>query len=417
VRKLWVAIVFVVAASALFLLAAPQADAAVRRALPRPGAISPTPPLLRWRFVPGAERYNVQLYRGGKKILSRWPTRARFQLRWSWRYGGHRYRLRPAIYRWYVWPWFGSRYGRLRVRSWFVRGVPPLNVSPPKITGSAREKASLTAAPGAWTGTRPIRFSYEWRRCNRNNGVCTAVPGATSPTITLGAGDVDSRLAVVVKARNLARSRSAVSAPTSVVLPARPRNVSRPVMFGRFQQGRTVSAVVGNWTSSRPLAYSLRWQRCNRAGRSCVGINGGENGRYTLRPLDVAARVRVVVRATNSGGSTQAFSATSPVVGLVLIGTPAGDVIRGSLGADVIRAWAGDDVVVGLAGNDRLSGGPGRDRVFGGPGDDRIFVRRGERDFVDCSLGLDRVVADARDRVAPTCEVVSRRGRPRRSCA
>jgi hypothetical protein len=407
-QKRCLAIVCVVAASTFSLLAsAPDASAAVRRAFPRPGAIKPTPPLLRWRVIPRAILYNVQLYRGRQKILSRFPRRPRLDLRWSWTYNGHRYRLRPAIYRWYVWPWFGSRYGRLRVRSWFIRAVSPANVSPPTITGSAREGLSLTASAGRWRGTRPMRLSYQWRRCDETGGACARVPGATSATLTLGAGDIGHTLAVVVTARNLARSRSASSEPTGTVVPMPPQNVSRPVVSGRFQEGRTLAAAVGIWASSRPIAYSLSWQRCG-SRRNCRAIRGATDGSYRLSAADVEARVRVLVRATNEGGATAKPSAVSPVVGRILIGTAAPDLIRGSLGADVIRGRGADDTLYGRAGNDRLVGGPDRDRVVGGPGDDRLVVRDRRRDVVNCGRGADRVVADGRDRVAANCEIVTR---------
>ena len=72
------------------------------------GAKLRRPPLLTWTAIPRATYYNVQLFRGGK-VLSAWPKRARLQLQRSWRFAGHRYRLRRGRYRWYVWPGFGRR--------------------------------------------------------------------------------------------------------------------------------------------------------------------------------------------------------------------------------------------------------------------------------------------------------------------
>jgi hypothetical protein len=81
------------------------------------------PPLLRWHAMRRASYYNVQLFRGQRKILTTWPTRTRLQLRREWTYGGERLRLSPGRYRWYVWPGFGSRaaerYGRLIGHSTF----------------------------------------------------------------------------------------------------------------------------------------------------------------------------------------------------------------------------------------------------------------------------------------------------------
>jgi hypothetical protein len=91
---------------------------------PAAGARVSSPPLLRWRPVGGASYYNVQLYRGGTKILSTWPAGPHLQLARRWVYRGRRYRLAPGRYRWYVWPGFGarsaSRYGRLLGASDFV---------------------------------------------------------------------------------------------------------------------------------------------------------------------------------------------------------------------------------------------------------------------------------------------------------
>jgi hypothetical protein len=103
---------------------APQGPGATegppRRGLisPGPGAIlrAGRPPLLRWLPVRGARYYNVQLFRKGRKILSVWPTRTRYQLKRRWTYQGKLRRLIPGKYRWLVWPGFGPRskadYGR-----------------------------------------------------------------------------------------------------------------------------------------------------------------------------------------------------------------------------------------------------------------------------------------------------------------
>jgi hypothetical protein len=76
---------------------------------PATGARAGSPPLLRWTTVRGARYYNVQLFRGGRKVLSAWPARPRLQLERSWRFGGDRFRLEPGRYRWLVWPGRGRR--------------------------------------------------------------------------------------------------------------------------------------------------------------------------------------------------------------------------------------------------------------------------------------------------------------------
>ena len=92
---------------------------------PRDGTKVLGAPLLRWRPRANATYYNVQIYRNGKKILSRWPTRARFQLTTQWRYQGRLYRLRDGRYLWFVFPGFGKktadRYGRVMGHSTFFK--------------------------------------------------------------------------------------------------------------------------------------------------------------------------------------------------------------------------------------------------------------------------------------------------------
>jgi hypothetical protein len=84
---------------------------------PKDGARVSAPPGLRWRAVPRAAYYNVQLYRRGAKLLSVWPRPPRLELSRSWTYRGHHYSLTPGHYTWFMWPGFGplvrGRYGSL----------------------------------------------------------------------------------------------------------------------------------------------------------------------------------------------------------------------------------------------------------------------------------------------------------------
>jgi hypothetical protein len=89
---------------------------------PAPGARVKGAPSLQWAAVAGASYYNVQLVRGGT-IFSAWPKGTSLRLPRSWVYHGHRYRLHRGVYRWFVWPGFGTlsanRYGRLIGKSSF----------------------------------------------------------------------------------------------------------------------------------------------------------------------------------------------------------------------------------------------------------------------------------------------------------
>jgi Ca2+-binding RTX toxin-like protein len=91
-----------------------------------------------------------------------------------------------------------------------------------------------------------------------------------------------------------------------------------------------------------------------------------------------------------------------------ILGQGGADRIHGGAGIDHIDGGPGADLIYGDAGNDRLVGGPGRDQISGGAGNDLVLARDGERDFVDCGAGWDRVIVDRFD-VVKNCEVVTRR--------
>lgn len=91
---------------------------------PLPNARLSSAPLLRWAAVRGSGFYNMQLYRGSKKVLTAWPRSNRFKLRARWTFRGRAERLAPGTYHWFIWPARGPRskprYGPLLGRSSFV---------------------------------------------------------------------------------------------------------------------------------------------------------------------------------------------------------------------------------------------------------------------------------------------------------
>ena len=66
-------------------------------------------PILSWDRVRGARYYNVQLFRGKKRVLAAWPTAHQFGVPKAWKWDHRTHHLRPGHYRWYVWAGFGAR--------------------------------------------------------------------------------------------------------------------------------------------------------------------------------------------------------------------------------------------------------------------------------------------------------------------
>ena len=66
-------------------------------------------PILRWAAVRGATYYNVQLYRGSKRVFASWPIKNHLGLPAKWKWAGKWRHLAPGRYRWYVWAGLGKR--------------------------------------------------------------------------------------------------------------------------------------------------------------------------------------------------------------------------------------------------------------------------------------------------------------------
>ncbi len=195
----------------------------------------------------------------------------------------------------------------------------PTNTAEPTISGSPVQGQKLTATTGAWTGTAPIAFAYQWVRCPADGGAgdgsnCAPVSGATSSAYTLQPGDVGARMRVRVTATNSAGSQTAASNPTATVTASgasAPANTREPSIVGTPRQGSTLVASTGTWTGAQPISFSVQWLRCGADGgrpdgSDCAQVGTGSS--YVPQAADVNGRLRVRVTATNGAGSRTAVS-------------------------------------------------------------------------------------------------------------
>ena len=198
-----------------------------------------------------------------------------------------------------------------------ARATAPANTSPPAIQGKAEEGETLTASTGDWSGTQPITYKAQWKRCNENGTNCVNIAGATSGTYKLKAADVGNTIRVTVTATNKDGAASATSRPTAVVkaaVPNAPANTSAPTISGTAKEGQTLTADKGEWEGTQPLDFNYQWQRCDKNGTACSNISGATKQTYQLTSADVGNTVRVRVTATNAAGRTTAYSRVSAVV-------------------------------------------------------------------------------------------------------
>jgi hypothetical protein len=110
-----------------------------------------------------------------------------------------------------------------------TNAAPLSNTARPTITGEARVGQELAASEGTWTGN-PTSFDYQWQRCDVESLICADVVGATGKSYGVRTADLGFRLRVEVTAHKDARSGTATSAATGIVVPTTPITNHRPTM-------------------------------------------------------------------------------------------------------------------------------------------------------------------------------------------
>jgi hemolysin type calcium-binding protein/WD40 repeat protein len=164
-------------------------------------------------------------------------------------------------------------------------------------------------------------------------------------------------------------------------------------------RGDWITYVRQTSTRSRDL-YDIMIVRPNGTGRRRIVRTDGAGGTWLA---DGRHLLTVGSGACRRAGVLEIDAFTRAVKRLTnrcrIDGTPRADTIRGT----PLR-----DLIDGRGGADKIVGGGGDDRISGGPGNDAIVSKDRYRDTVRCGPGVDRVVADFRDRVDRDCERVRR---------
>jgi hypothetical protein len=214
----------------------------------------------------------------------------------------------------------------------------PTMRSGPSVQGTAEEGQTLNGRTGQWLDANGLnctdcKLSYTWQRCNPDTSGCVDVSGATGYTYTLGAADVGRRIRFVewIFKRDCGAinnvtgqqecqdiTRNGTSALTAPVTPKAVTNATAtapPTVQGLAMEDELLTATGGTWTGPGTITKAIFWQRCNTAGEGCATVVGATGPTYRLTVADVGTRLRVIETASNEGGTAQAASTPTAVVG------------------------------------------------------------------------------------------------------
>ena len=208
-----------------------------------------------------------------------------------------------------------------------VAAAPPAATALPSLAGTARDGQLLTAQRGTWTGTQPMAYTWQWRRCKGT--LCNDIAGATEQTYRLTPTDVAATIRIRVSATNGAATVGQESAATAVVAADPPAATAPPTVSGRAEDGEMLTATTGTWTGTPTMAHTYQWQRC-AAPDECEPITGATKATYQLTTAEIASLVRVRVAAVNGGGAAAAASDATARVAAVAPASTAAPAITGT---------------------------------------------------------------------------------------
>jgi acid phosphatase type 7 len=232
-----------------------------------------------------------------------------------------------------------------------VAAAPPVNQTPPTISGRPEDGQTLTASAGTWSGSLPIAYAYQWKRCTADGTSCGDLAGETAPTHAVTAADVGATLRVAVTASNAVGSSSAASAPTGVVSGSSPSLDTAPP-----------SAPAGLDATAAPTSLTLSWA----ASSDNVGVSGYSlylgatkvatiaETRYTFSGLTCGTSYTLGVAADDVAGNQSSIStltvATTACADTTAPGAPLGLSIRAADQTSLTLSWAASSDNVGVTG-------------------------------------------------------------------
>jgi hypothetical protein len=203
-------------------------------------------------------------------------------------------------------------------------GTGPTLNSSPTLTASNGGKLydTFTTTNGSWDGA--TSFTRIWLRSDTETGTYTTISGQTSTTYTTTDADNGKWIRAEVTASDGVKENQASTTPYNITK-YKPVSLTAPTLSGstRVDAGLYVTGDTATYWKSKtintsdtsPASYSYAWQKTN----GTAAANSTDSSTYSPTSTDVGQTIRAVVTATNTGGSTAAYSAFSAEIEAKLV--------------------------------------------------------------------------------------------------
>ena len=193
-----------------------------------------------------------------------------------------------------------------------IQTAPPVNLTPPAVTGTPQRTMTLTATQGTWSGADNT-YIYQWQRSTDQGATWTPIVGANAISYTLQTVDENANIRVFITAGNPDGGAGSPSPATPAIQPAAPVSTVAPTVTGTARLAGTLTAAPGTWTPAGGASFTYRWQRSTDTS-TWTDIAGATSLTYTLGGTDVGHTVRVMVTASNVDGRASTPSAATGTV-------------------------------------------------------------------------------------------------------
>jgi RHS repeat-associated protein len=205
-------------------------------------------------------------------------------------------------------------------------GVAPANTVAPSISVSQPIVGhSIQGYPGTWSNS-PLRYGYQWLRCNVSGGECAVIGGAINSAYTPVTADVGHTLVLRVTAANGGGSTVASSLATAVCLSSGSEGSPSKGLETALPQSATSTAEYGVPVSGAGAPYAMSSSEVAKWGQTDVPVEGtamfppdepqgwpaSDYKRATIEYLDSADRV-VNVAEPGGGIATSEYNSYNDV--------------------------------------------------------------------------------------------------------
>jgi streptogramin lyase len=217
--------------------------------------------------------------------------------------------------------WFAesnsNRIGRM------LSGIVPVNVAPPRVSGSPTVGSTLAVSNGSWKYL-PTTYAYKWFRCTTAAATkCKTIVKKTKSSYAIRSADAGSFLRASVTPTNSNGEAKPTPSPTASQVPTSFFSITRPSITYKAKSVVLTSTITTKWAGkavqtatskvgSKVTRRCIITKRTAVAGTATIVCRLQRASRQTLRKQSLKLTITTTFTATGGAASTRRQVLTVP---------------------------------------------------------------------------------------------------------